>query len=216
MQVPMALIAIVSVSLALKLPNRDTSDFKTKFRRIDFGGSISLVSAIFSLLLAMDRGGNVSWSDHITIGCLVASAVLFVLFVFIEVELAAEPIAPKRIVVNRSLLASYLTNFFSAGTGVVQAFMITLYFQAVRGRTASEAGVVLIPSITAAVAGSLIGGIIMQATGKYYRLTAGAYVGTCLGAVLIPGFTGVWTYSYAGIAVGKRMHLRYHLTVAED
>lgn len=203
LQVPLALLAIISVSLTLKLPNRDPSDFYSKLKRIDFGGAITLVSAVFCLLLAMDRGGNVSWSDHITIGCLAAFAVLFVLFVFIEVEIAAEPFAPKRIVVNRTLVASYLTNFFSAGTGVIHAFMITLYFQAVRGRTASEAGVVLIPAITAAVAGSLIGGILMQATGRYYWLTTGAFVIMCFGAVLIPGFSGTWTYSYAGIAAGK-------------
>lgn len=203
----MALLAIVSVCVALKLPKTDNTNFVAKLKRVDFGGAVVLVSAVFLLLLGLDRGGNVSWQDHYTVGYLTSFAVLFVVFVFIELKVAAEPFAPKRIVVSPSLLASYLCNFFAAGMGVIQSFMITLYFQAVQGRSASEAGIVLIPAILSGVSGSLVGGVIMQATGKYYYLTIAVFALMFVGHIVVPTFTGVWIYSYVGIAAGASCYL---------
>jgi MFS family permease len=203
LQVPFALVAIASVSIALKLPERESDHFLTKLKRIDFTGAVVLVSGVFCLLLGLDRGGNVAWHDQVTIGCLTAFGVLSMLFVYVEARVAAEPFAPKAIVANPALVASYFANFFSAGTGLTLSFMITLYFQAVKARTAAEAGVVLLPAIVSAVAGSLIGGLIMQATGRYYWLTLGVFAMMVVGQVLVPGFSGVWMYSYAGIAVGE-------------
>ena len=113
-QVPLAVAAIISVSVALKLPQRDTEDFRAKLKRIDFAGAITLVSGVFFLLLGLDRGGNVAWSDKLTIASLCAFVVLFVLFVFIETRYASEPFAPKAIVANPALVASYFANFFCA------------------------------------------------------------------------------------------------------
>ncbi|KAI0341537.1 MFS general substrate transporter [Trametopsis cervina] len=205
LQVPLALLAILSVSVALKLPKVDSQDFVAKLKRVDIGGALTLVAAVFFLLLGLDRGGNVSWQDHITIGTLVAFAVLLLVFAFIELKVAAEPFAPKKIIVNRALFASYAANFFAAGLGVTQAFIITLYFQAVQGRSAGQAGIVLIPSILSAVSGSLIGGIYMQATGKYYWFTVGVFVMMLVGQLVVPVFSGIWMYSYPGIVVGLCM-----------
>ena len=113
-----------------------------------------------------------------------------------------EPFAPKAIVASPALVASYLANFFAAGTTVALSFMVTLYFQAVKGRTASEAGVVLLSAVPFGVGGSLFGGIVMQKTGKYYWLTVITLGMMVFGQVLVPGFSGVWIYSYAGVVVG--------------
>ncbi len=200
---PLAILAIISVSLALKLPSIGDQHFIAKLKRVDFGGALTLVTAIFCLLLGLDRGGNISWNDRITIISLSTFGALFFVFLCIELRFATEPFAPKRIVVNPSLIASYLCNFFCNGAGITQVFMITLYFQAVQGRTAAEAGLVLLPSILAAVLGSLIGGLVMQATGKYYWLTAGVFAMMVVGQMIVPEFSGVWFYSYIGITVGE-------------
>ena len=50
-------------------------------------------------------------------------------------------------------------------------FHLALWFQAVAGHSAAEAGMRLLPGILGAVSGSLLGGVIMQKTGKYYWLT---------------------------------------------
>ncbi len=140
-----------------------------------------MVCAVFALLLGLDHGSNVSWSSPLTIASLSASLPLFILFVVVEESLAAEPFAPGRIIFERSLFACYLCNFFSFGGWLSILFYLPLFFQAVNGFSASQAGVRLLPGIVAGVTGSLFGGILMKRTGKYYWLTVTAYALLALG-----------------------------------
>jgi hypothetical protein len=38
-----------------------------KFKRVDWAEAISLILTVFLLLFALDRVGNVSWNDRLTI-----------------------------------------------------------------------------------------------------------------------------------------------------
>ncbi|KIJ95956.1 hypothetical protein K443DRAFT_682649 [Laccaria amethystina LaAM-08-1] len=201
-QVPIALIAIIAVSLALHLPKVESGGFKANLKRVDFLGAICLVSAVFFLLFGLDRGGNVSWNDELTIYSMCAFFVAFVTFAFVEMEWASEPFAPKRIIVNRSLIASYLVNFFGIASGFTMIFYIALYFQAVQGRTASETGIWLLLSVGGSLTGSLCGGLIIQATGKYYLLTVAGYIVFFLGTTSTTLSSGVIITSSIGIALG--------------
>jgi hypothetical protein len=202
MQVPIALLAIISVSFALHLPKVDISDFSAKLRRVDFGGAIVLVLTIFFLLFGLDRGGNISWNDTFTILSLAGFVVLSVVFGFIEMKLASEPFAPKRIIVNRSLTASYLVNFFGMAAGMSMIFHIALYLQAVEAKKASEVGLWLILSVVGNLAGSLGGGLIMQATGKFYLVTVAAYAALLVSSGVVILMTGILGHSLYGLAAG--------------
>jgi len=201
-QVPLTILAIVSVSLSLNMPKAPDSNLKDKFKRIDFAGASTLVLAVFFLLLGLDRGGNVSWRDKSTIISLSLFGVLSLLFGFIEVKVAKEPFAPKRIVFNRTLIASYLCNFFSIASVIGLLFHVALWFQAVKAFTASQAGLFLLPSVASSVMGSLGGGLIMQATGKYYALTVSALLVGFSGCLAVALMTGVLGYSYIAIIIG--------------
>jgi predicted MFS family arabinose efflux permease len=115
---------------------------------------------------------------------------------------AKEPFAPKRIIANRSLIASYLVNFFGLAGGLTMIFHVSLYFQAVQGKSASEAGVWLLPSILGSVLGSVFGGLLIQVSGKYYTVTVGAYFAMLLGTTTVTLMTGVIKQSTTGIAIG--------------
>jgi hypothetical protein len=170
------------------------TNFKTKLRRVDFIGAATLIIAVFFLLLGFDRGGDIGWDNKLTVSLLVGFAILAIAFGLTEARFAAEPLAPTRIIVNRSLLASYLVNFFGIAGAFAQLFHIPLYLQAVLGKTASEAGTWLVIPIAAALIGTLGGGIIMQSTGKYYILTCVAYVILFSGTLTVlygTGFMGL-------------------------
>jgi len=186
----------------LQLPPRDTEHFINKLKRIDFLGAIVLVAAVFTLLLGLDRGGTESWGDHLAIGCLVSSVVLCVIFGIVETYVAAEPFAPKRIIVNRALIASYLCNTFMFCAGFSNIFQVPLFFQAVMKISASTTGLFLLPSIVGGVLGSLGGGIIMQKTGKYYYLTLLAFSLSLTGTMIVALLTGVLGRSVWGVAIG--------------
>ncbi|PIG84276.1 MFS multidrug transporter [Aspergillus arachidicola] len=154
-QAPICVLAFAAVSIILKLPPQENSHWKDKLRRIDFPGAIILVGAVLGFLLGLDRGSNVSWTIPVTIISLSVSAILFVLFVVVEVFYAAEPFAPGHIIFDRTFFSSYGCNFFSFGGWLAALFYIPLYFQAVDGVSATVAGLRLLPSILAGVSGGL-------------------------------------------------------------
>lgn len=211
MQAPVAVLAIISVSFALKLPKVESSNFSEKIRRVDFGGAIVLVLTVFFLLFGLDRGGNVSWNDTFTISALAGFAVFAILFGFIEMELASEPFAPKRIIINRSLIASYLVNFFGIASGMSVIFQVSLYLQAVERKSASEAGLWLILTVVGSLFGSLGAGLFMQSTGKYYTITVYSYAAVFLGSGIVTLMTGLLTRSIYGLAAGTNPCLFRHL-----
>jgi predicted MFS family arabinose efflux permease len=138
----------------------------------------------------LDRGSNVSWTDPFTIAGLCSSP-LFIVFVLIEKYVASHPFAPFRIILNRSLFACYLCNFFSFGGWLAALFFIPLYWQVIGDLSASQAGLLLVPCILFGVGGSLVGGFYMKRTGKYYWITGIAYTNLVLGLALVVLFSGL-------------------------
>ncbi|KAI0755674.1 MFS general substrate transporter [Fomes fomentarius] len=203
MQVPLAALAVVSVGFFLTLPRSSTGDFRAKLARIDFLGAATLVGATFLLLLGLDRGGNISWRDYVTIISLSASSAFFAAFIAVELWVAREPFAPKRVVANRSLIASFVCNFFSNAAAITLVFHVSLYLQAVRGASAGEVGLILLPTIFGGVFGSLSTGLIMQTTGRYYVLTIAVFTLMLAGDVVVSLTTGpLVKYSLAALSIG--------------
>ncbi|KAI9762829.1 MAG: hypothetical protein M4579_000182 [Chaenotheca gracillima] len=204
-QAPLSLVAILSVFLMLHLPKNEKSHWKTKLKRVDFLGAAVLICAVFTLILGLDRGSNVAWKAPLTITCLCVSPVLFLLFLLVEMKIATEPFAPAHVIFERSLFACYLCNFFSFAGWLSCIYYIPLFFQAVDGFSATQAGIRLLPAILAGVSGSLASGVFMQKTGKYYWLTVGAYTFLTLGHLPIILFTGLVENSTWGISLGLVM-----------
>ena len=201
-QAPLCLVAFISVFFVLKLPQKEEKNWKINLGRIDFLGALVLVFAVFGMLLGLDRGSNVSWSIPLSYGPLVASVLLFALFILVEMKYAAEPFAPGHIIFDRSLFAGYLCNFFSFGGWLAGIYYIPLFFQAVDGHGAAASGVRLLPAILAGVTGSLLGGLVMKKTGKYYWLTVTAYTMLVVGMVIILLFAGTIINSTWGLSIG--------------
>ncbi|KAJ5895020.1 hypothetical protein N7495_006711 [Penicillium taxi] len=204
-QFPLCLLAFAAVSFMLKLPEHESAHWKTKLHRIDFLGAIVLVAAVFGLLLGLDRGSNVSWKNPLTTISLGISAFMFVLFILVEVYIAAEPFAPGHIIFNRTFFALYACNFFSFGGWMAAMFYIPLYFQATDGVSATVAGLRLLPSILAGVSGSLFAGFVMKRTGRYFWLTVIGYSLLTSGCFIIFLFSGGMTISLVPMIIGMVM-----------
>ncbi|KAL9583725.1 MAG: hypothetical protein Q9203_004961, partial [Teloschistes exilis] len=201
-QVPLCALAFVVVAYVLQLPQADSSHWKTKLKRVDFLGAFVLVCAVATLLLGLDQGSNDSWKAPVTIASLCMSPLLFLLFILIELRIAAESFAPGRIVFEKNLVACYLCNFFSFGGWLALLFYLPLFFQACDDLTAAQAGIRLLPGVVAGVSGSLFGGLVMKRTGKYYWLTLGAFIFLALGMLPIVLCSGLATNNTYGISVG--------------
>ena len=188
-QGPVCLTALLAVALVLRLPKQEDSHWKEKLARIDFLGALILIVAIFGLLVGLDRGSNVGWSDPITVAGLCTTP-LFLAFVLVEKYVAKNPFAPGHIILDKSLLACYLCNFFAFGGWLAAIFFLPLYWQVTYHYGAGKAGFVLLPSIICGVSGSLFSGFYMKRTGKFYWITVVAYSNLTIGLSIVLLFAG--------------------------
>ena len=170
--------------------------------KIRFGGALIRIIGIFGLLLRLDGGSNIGWSNLITMAGLFSTP-LFVVFVLVEKYVAKHPFAPGHIILDRSLIACYLCNFFSFSGWLAAIFFIPLYWQVTYGYGASQAGFLLVPSIICGVSGSLFGGIYMKRTAKYYWITVIAYSHLTIGLSIILLFAGTIMRNLPVMVVGS-------------
>ena len=170
--VPLTAISAALVGGFVILPTKelDKAETEEKWRRIDFPGAFALVSAIVILLVGLNAGGNtVPWFHPLVLVTLPLSAALFLVFVYIEANYAMEPIIPVKLLLNQTVMAACLTNWFFTMSQISLTFYAPIYFQA-QGMSAFDAGIRLIPTSVGAAAGGITCGIIMRAVGKYYVL----------------------------------------------
>ena len=198
---PICACGFIAISLVLKLPKEDHSHWREKIVKIDFLGASILLLAVFGMLIGLDRGSNVSWSSPITIAGLCTTP-LFIVFLLVEKYVASNPFAPGHIILNRSLFACYLCNFFAFSGWVASQFFLPLYWQAIYDYSAAQAGALLLPSIVTGVLGSLAGGIYMKRTGKYFWITVMTYTNMTGGLALIALFAGIIKQNLALMVVG--------------
>ena len=183
-QVPFIVIAGIAGVLTIKVPVKETD--ASKIRRVDFLGATTLVLALVLLLLGFNSGGNiVPWNHPLVLVSLPLSFVFLLLFVYVEDRIASEPVIPVRLLLDRSVLAACLTNWFITMSIFTLIYYGPIYFQVVRGVTATRAGLLFIPQAVGAAIGSLGSGMIMRATGKYWYLNIGVQIINLTACVLI-------------------------------
>ncbi|KAK8056021.1 hypothetical protein PG993_001248 [Apiospora rasikravindrae] len=209
-QFPIAILAWLAVFLVL--PSREAADdgddakqrqhWRQKLLRIDFLGGFALSAAAFVLLFGLDNGANEGWSRPVTVVPLALTPVLFAIFILIEVKVATEPFAPGHVILDPPLLAAYGANFFGVAAQMGVFFFIAMFYQAAMALTATQSGLMFVPSTLLGLTGSLGGGLIMRKTGKYYGLTLTGYSILLFSVVPLVLFTGALTKSVVGVVVG--------------
>ncbi|KAF9255703.1 MFS general substrate transporter [Marasmius fiardii PR-910] len=201
-QTPITILAFILVSIFLKLPSVEKTDLSTKLKRIDFFGSLSLILTILSLLTLFDHGGNVSWTDTTAILSIIVFVLAAISFLAVEKWVAPEPIAPLHMIFNKSLIGAYFSNFFGVAVMMSTFFYVPLYLQAVQGMSASRTSFWLVFTVLFGLSGSLGGGFIIQAIGKFYAITVAAYAIMVVGTTLLLLAAGLLFESAIGIAIG--------------
>ena len=196
-QVPICFIHFAVVSWKVNIPSGPGS-MSEKIKRIDFLGSITMVSAVCLVLIGLSLGGNqLPWNAPLVYGSLIAGGILLVVFVLIEKYVAREPLLPLAVLFNRTPLFVSLTNWFITMSQFGIIYQIPLYHVAIEQTTTSYAGLHLIPNAIFASTASLLAGIYMSRTGVYKNLLVLSGVCGLLGPVLM----AMWDYRHTGQAM---------------
>ncbi|KAL8967268.1 MAG: hypothetical protein Q9197_005524 [Variospora fuerteventurae] len=168
--VPLTLLSSVLVAIFVRMPTTEVNDDEKKWKRVDVLGSLVLVSAIVLLLVGLNSGGNtVRWSHPLVLASLPLSFILFAAFAYVELYMALEPIIPVKLLLHQTVLAACLTSWFFSMAQLALTFYAPIFFQ-IQGRSAKEAGLLLIPTSVGAALGGIASGMIIRASGRYYLL----------------------------------------------
>jgi EmrB/QacA subfamily drug resistance transporter len=156
-------VPVGALVFALTYPFVPESRAELGHRRFDAAGAITITSSLALVVYAVSKAPDVGWLTTRTILLLVASAVLFLISIFIETRSSA-PLVPLSIFRIRSLLGANVVGFLLGAVIFANFFVLTLYVQQVLGWSAVRTGVTFL-----ATAGTTViwAGIAQALTTKY-------------------------------------------------
>jgi EmrB/QacA subfamily drug resistance transporter len=137
--------------------------------KLDVIGAVLMITASTALLLALSWGGQTyPWGSVEIIGLLIGSAIAFALFAA-RLLTAEEPFIPLTVLLNPVVAAGVAASFFAVGAMVGLSIYVPIYFEAVRGLSASNSGLFLMGLMSGTVVGAIISGKVMGKTPHYKR-----------------------------------------------
>ncbi|KAK7225152.1 hypothetical protein V2G26_013155 [Clonostachys chloroleuca] len=142
-----------------------------KMRHLDIPGAILLLGATVCLNLALQWGGIVyPWSDSRVFGCLIGLALILLAFLGMQYFGKENATIPLHLFANRTAWASFGFMMLVQTAIVLQSYFWPLYFQSVRGDSARDSGVKLLPLVISNSLGMLAGGWTASKTRHYVPL----------------------------------------------
>ncbi len=167
--IPVVVVAIVATILVVP-ESRDRS-----VPRLDLVGLGLSVLAIGALVYSIIEAPAFGWLDAKTIGGFAVAAALLVAFVVWELRVA-HPLLPVRIFSNLRFSAASvsITSAFFALFGFI--FLVTQYFQLVRGYSPLSAGVRTLPVAFSIAAASVISPKIVERVGTTRVVAGGLFL----------------------------------------
>ncbi|MER7171543.1 MFS transporter [Streptomyces mesophilus] len=146
--IPFAIVAALGAYFVIREPagGRNRSP-------LDIPGVLLSTTGLVALVYGFTRAESEGWSDSLTIGMFVASAVLLAAFVAVEAKVK-HPLLPLRVITDRNRGGVYL----SLGLAVISMFglflFLTYYLQIVKGYSPVMTGFAFLPMIVGMITGS--------------------------------------------------------------
>ncbi|QSZ36725.1 hypothetical protein DSL72_006608 [Monilinia vaccinii-corymbosi] len=162
---PIGAVVLVVVIIFLDLRDSNTENaalpLKTKLKYVDGAGTLAFIGAITCLLLALQWGGqSLPWGSSKIIGLLVGFGCLGVIFAVVQWKRGEYATIPLRIISQRTVSMVICLLFFVGLTITVLSYYIPIYFQAVRGLSATTSGIrfisLIIPQTSAVTHGMFV------------------------------------------------------------
>nr|WPM83327.1 ProsI [Phaeosphaeria sp.] len=168
---PLGAVAVLTILFFFKSPHRkevSNLSFKDRLAEFDLVGTAVFMPAVICLLLALQWGGTTHpWSNWRIILLLVLFAVLFFVWVGIQIKQGDSATVPPSLLKKRSIAAASWYIFALGSYFLVLIYYLPIWFQAVKGTTAVESGIRNLPLILGLVIVSIGSGIGVTVTGYY-------------------------------------------------
>lgn len=168
--VPVGLLGLLLVALYVPAPPGRGG------KGLDLPGQVAGIAWLGGLTLALIEGGGGRWLSAPALAGLALFLVALPVFVLAELR-AEDPMLPlglfRRPTFSAASAVGWILNFGFYG----QVFLMSLYFQQLRGNTALATGLLLLPEAAMAVIASPLGGRLTARVGPRLPMAAGLAVG---------------------------------------
>jgi MFS family permease len=152
-------------------PNPDTVlPLKEKMKRINLLDTLLIVPAITCFLMALQWGGaKYGWKDARIIVMFVLFGVLFSVFGYLQYRRGDNATIPPRIFKQRSILGAMWYTGCCNGILAMTEYYISIYFQGVKGLTATKSGLLGLPMIAGLSVANMAAAVGTTIIGYYFR-----------------------------------------------
>ena len=175
-------LAVVTFLLTLSA----TPDFRPgegSRPKIDYPGTVTFGLGIAALVLGLSQGQDDGWTSVATLVPLVASVLLLVAFVIIELRVE-QPLLEFRLFRHLNFLASNLSQFLAGMIELGLGFLMPFYLLLVVGVSPEAAGIALIPATIPIILAGPLSGRAFDRVGGRLPLVAGFLVLSASGVAL--------------------------------
>jgi MFS family permease len=155
--VPIGVAAMIVVARVLHLPHTRTD------HRIDWPGALALIVGLVPLLTVAEQGRTWGWDSPRALGCYAIGLIGIVGFILAERAYKDEALLPLRLFRNRTVAVGSISSTIIGMAMFGGLLTVPLYLQIVKGSSATEAGLQMIPFVVGIMAGSISSTIIGMA-----------------------------------------------------
>jgi EmrB/QacA subfamily drug resistance transporter len=161
LNVPTGIAAMAVVARVLHLPHTRND------HRIDWPGAVALIVGLVPLLTVAEQGRTWGWDSPRAWACYVIGALGIVAFILAERAYGDEALLPLRLFKNRTVAVGSISSTIIGMAMFGGLLTVPLYLQIVKGSTATQAGLQMIPFVIGIMAGSITAGQLIARTGRY-------------------------------------------------
>ncbi len=207
--VPIGIIAVIWGSLSLP-------DYRTGHRPLFDGfGLLTAVVGFGAVLYAASVAEVDGWTGRATIGLLALGMIVLIVHGIVELKVAREPLMNLRLFSNRTFLNASLVGYVATVALFGAEFLMPLYLQTFRGRTALEAGIILLGVAATSAFATPLAGRLYDKIGPRMIMVVG-FIILCINTWQLALLQATTPISYIvfllalrGLAVGLTLQTSY-------
>jgi predicted MFS family arabinose efflux permease len=155
-------LCALAMALVFRLPQRSTPFERFRF---DFPGLLLLALFVSSLLIFVEQVQHLEAMDTTFVFALLATALVSVALLFLREKKATNPLLPIPLLAKPNIWRSDLIALTHGGLFVAVISLLPIYLSAVRGLSAAEIGLLMLPMTAIIGIGSSITGQLVARTG---------------------------------------------------
>jgi EmrB/QacA subfamily drug resistance transporter len=183
---PIGILAVILVSIFIREADTHVG------LRFDFVGFVLAALGLATLLYGLSDASTDGWGSTKVLGFLISGVVVLTLFVIAELIIVSregQPLLDLRLFRNGPFRTSIIASLFVIFSLFGGVFLLPIYLQNLRGQSAFQAGLILLPQAFASMVSVLVGGRLVDRIG--------------VRAVMIPGLIilGIATWQLAFITI---------------